>query len=65
MVTVKKEISKEFYDKCVDIPKKDCWEVVGDFLGMAITAGYGLYGFNFIEDKGKYYLVYDRGSTCD
>ena len=65
MVTVKKEIPKEFYDKYADMPKKDSWTPVQRYLGMAISAGYGLYGYNFVEEDGKYYLIYERGSTAD
>lgn len=65
MVDVTREISKEFYDQCVSKSKKDSREAVEKYLGMAITAGYGLYGYNFYEKDGKYYLKFTRGSSCD
>ena len=65
MVTCTKEISKEIYDKAMEnnghIPK-DMEEQV---FGIAVLCGYGLYGNRVKEEDGKYYVTYNRGSSCD
>lgn len=65
MVNCTKEISKEVYDKAMEnnghIPSNMEVEV----FGMAICAGYGLYGTRVRETDGKYYVDYTRGSSCD
>lgn len=65
MREIKKEISKEFYDKCMSMTRLEMKREVCDFVGDAVVAGYGLYGFDFINDKDKYYLSYTTGDSCD
>ena len=65
MIEVKREISKELYDKFISVSRGEQRVLVEDYLGASIVHGYGLYGFNFIEDNEKYYLTYERGDSCD
>lgn len=65
MKEVKKEIDKEFYDKCMAASYAERKVLVEDFLGASIVCGYGLYGFNLCKEEDKYYLIYTRGDTCD
>lgn len=65
MVQVRKNISKELYEKFTNAPKAEQHILVTDYLGAAIVCGYGLYGYSFSEDNGKYYLTYERGDSCD
>ena len=67
MVEVRREITKEFYEENATAPRAKSTKAVDDLLGIAITAGYGVYGYYFTRDEkeDKYYLVYSRGSSCD
>lgn len=65
MIEVKREISKELYDKFTSVSRGEQRVLVEDYLGAAIVCGYGLYGFNLCKEEDKYYLIYTRGDTCD
>ena len=67
MIEVKREISKELYDKLTNSTSRSEQRVlVSDYLGASIVHGYGLYGFSFSEDSdGRCYLIYEKGDTCD
>lgn len=66
MARITRNISKELYDKFTSVPKSEQRVLVSDYLGAAIVCGYGLYGFSFSEDSdGNYYLIYERGDSCD
>lgn len=65
MIEVKREISKELYDKFTSVSRGEQRVLVEDYLGASIVHGYGLYGFNLCKEKDKYYLIYTRGDTCD
>ena len=56
--TFTNEISKEDYEKAL---KEGASSLVSDSIKM----GYGLYGSSVSEVDGKYYLTYERGSSCD
>jgi hypothetical protein len=58
MTTVTYEIPKEDYDKA---QKEGAYSLIGD----AIKMGYGVYGARVYGADGKYYLTYERGSSCD
>ena len=34
-------------------------------FGMAVTQGYGLYGYEIFEEDGKYYATWRQGDSCD
>lgn len=65
MPYIKREISKEIYDRtkannnCMS--KEDTREV----FSISELCGYGVYGERLVEDDGKYYIEFYRGSTCD
>lgn len=65
MIEVKREISKELYDKFTNVSRGEQRVLVEDYLGASIVWGYGLYGFNLCKEEDKYYLIYTRGDTCD
>lgn len=57
-VTVNYEISKEDYDKALE---NGVYSIISDSIKM----GYGVYGARVYGADGKYYLTYERGSSCD
>lgn len=62
MRTIRREVTKAEYDEAMaNNGKVD--EV--EFFGMAVCCGYGLYGYSFYEEDGKYYVSYSTGSNCD
>ena len=58
MVEVLYEISKEEYEKAKE---KSAYAIISDSIKM----GYGAYCAAVFERDGKYYLRYDKGSSCD
>lgn len=57
-VHIKFEITKEQYERAKS----------GNYDGMISDSefmGYGVYCIRATEEDGKYYLSYDRGSSCD
>lgn len=58
MIEVKRKISKEEYDKAQD-------QSPYVLIDESIQIGYGAYHAAVYEMDGKYYLRYDRGSSCD
>jgi len=65
MIERRKEITKEQYDRAMQnhgyITKDDRNKV----FTVSEIYGYGVYGDQVAEDKGKYYVDYSIGSTCD
>ena len=61
MVEINMEITKEQYDEYKDKPSK----LGSQLISMEEFMGYGVYGICIIEDGGKYFLRYDRGTSCD
>ena len=59
------EISKEVYDRAVANNGKITREDEKEIFDISILCGYGLYGTSVMEENGKYYCRYWRGSTCD
>ena len=57
------EITKEQYEM-IDKGYLTKDEQVEIFGGAAVY-GYGLYGYEFYEEDGKYYTRYRQGDTCD
>ena len=66
MFRFKREISKEIYDRAIanngKFASKEDWNAV---FTLAESCGYGIYGYSILEEDGKYYVWFDRGSTCD
>lgn len=58
MVRVAYEISKEEYDKAKA-------EGADSLICDSIKMGYGVYGAEVTEANGHFYLVYERGESCD
>ena len=58
MTEVLYEISKEEYEKAQE---KSAYAIISDSIKM----GYGCYGAAVYEIEGKYYLRYEKGSSCD
>lgn len=52
------EITKEEYEKAL---KGSPYDLIDDSIKM----GYGVYGASVVENSGKHFLIYDRGSSCD
>ena len=61
MVEINMEITKEQYDEYKDKPSK----LGSQLISMEEFMGWGVYCQRLVEDGGKYYLRYDRGSSCD
>lgn len=64
LVEIKREITKEKYEKIMekngfvssnDSEIFDDWEIWG----------YGVYSPKALEEDGKYYVKFERGSSCD
>ena len=58
MIPVKREITKEEYELS---KTKGPYFLIPDYIKW----GYGAYGAITKEEDGKYFLMYDRGETCD
>ena len=58
MVDVCFEIPKEEYEKALD-------EGAESIINPGIIMGYGVTHAKVTEVKGKYYLSYSRGESCD
>lgn len=58
MVSVSYEITEEEYNKALE-------EGPRSLISESIIMGYGVYGASVSEHDGKYYLSYERGSSCD
>lgn len=58
MIEVKREISKEEYDKAQE---QSPYVLIDESIQM----GYGAYNAQVFVYDDKYYLRYDRGSSCD
>lgn len=59
MVEVTREISKEDYERA----KIDGARSL--ITNQALLCGYGVYGARVYSCQGRYYLNYERGSSCD
>ena len=58
MVQIAYPISKEDFDKASK-------EGAESIISAAEQMGYGVYRAKVYELNGKYWLTYDRGSSCD
>lgn len=58
MVDVRREITKEEYEKAL---KEGPYSIIPD----SIVMGYGAYSASVTEVNGTYYLSYSRGDSCD
>lgn len=58
MVNVKREITKEEYEKAI---KESPYSLIPENIIM----GYGAYSASVSEVNGTYYLTYNRGDSCD
>lgn len=58
MIDVKREISKEEYDKAQA-------EGAESLISSDIIIGYGVSCARVYEEDGKFYLTYWRGNSCD
>ena len=65
---LKKEISKEIFDKCTKM-RNGTYQLSPEDYKKVFTdserCGYGIYCDYCIEKDGKYYVIYDKGETCD
>ncbi|MBR2247977.1 MAG: hypothetical protein IJ880_13305 [Bacilli bacterium] len=61
MVEINMEITKEQYEEYKDKPSK----LGSQLISMEEFMGYGVYTQRLVEDGGKYFLRYDRGTSCD
>ena len=65
MVSIKKKTDKAWYDLYVKQNNGLTAEQTREFFGDSVVMGYGLYGYDFIEENGEYYCRYWRGESCD
>ena len=68
MTRYRKEITKEFYERCNPQPHKinrvpD--ELKPEIFSEAQLWGYGIYSTSVYERDGKYFVEYEQGDTCD
>ena len=65
MTEVRREITKEEYDKYTNMSKAEARKEIEKTIDNATLIGYGIYCLRFYKNDDKYYLIYDRGSSCD
>lgn len=58
MIDVKREITKEEYEKAL---KEGAYSLIPNY----IIAGYGAYGAKVSKEDDRYILSYSRGESCD
>lgn len=56
------EITKDQFDKCDGYVSET--DKVAIF-GASAVYGYGVYGYEFYEEDGKYYARFRTGDSCD
>ena len=62
---MKREITKEQYDKIMKDNNRFSNDILEEIFSQAELYGYGIYSPNAVEIDGKYYVSYWMGSTCD
>lgn len=65
MQIINNEISKEKYEEYKTMTIGDLNKIIKTTLPDYIVWGYGYYGCYLKEDKGKYYVCINIGSSCD
>lgn len=65
MKSLKKEISKEVYERSLPFNGVMAGEDRVKCFDIQTISGYGLYGVYCYEDNGKYYCNYYVGDSCD
>lgn len=66
MNCIKREITKEEYDKLKKLPySKQEKELFPNGIPVDWACGYGYYGHGLIERDGKFYACFTIGSSCD
>ncbi len=65
MITLRKRISKEVYDRATQHGGVICQEDRQTVFTDAELYGYGIYSTRAIEVDGEYYCEYQRGESCD
>ena len=65
MVSCKREISKEVYDRAKANRGYIAQDDRKDVFSISELCGYGVYGDTVIKEDDKYFVVYTRGSSCD
>lgn len=65
LIRCEREISEEVYNRAIlnnnYIAKEDQEEV----FTISERCGYGVYADRVFERDGKYFVAYERGSSCD
>ena len=62
---IKKEISKEIYDRAKANRNYIVSEDMNKVFSISQLCGYGVYSPLVYEKDGKYYVSYCMGSSCD
>ena len=65
MVSGKREISKEIYDRAMENRGYITSGDMDTVFSEAELCGYGIYGAKAAEEDGKYYCHFSMGSSCD
>ena len=65
MSSGKVEITKDIYDRAMQHGKYIVNEDMDKIFSISQLCGYGIYGAIAVEKDGKYYCLYDMGSSCD
>lgn len=63
--TLRKEISKEIYDRAMENRGFITSEDKSKIFSVSQLCGYGVYMAMAHEENGEYYCTYQMGSTCD
>lgn len=65
MRSCEREISKEVYDRARQNRGYITPEDTKNVFSVSELIGYGVYGDQVVERDGKYFVLYERGDSCD
>lgn len=65
MRSCEREISKEVYDRARQNRGYITSQDSKDVFSVSELMGYGVYGDQVVERDGKYFVLYERGDSCD
>ena len=66
-ITTVMNISEDYYNKLLQCSKEDAYCYIADITNKSPfpACGYGFSNPNFYEENGKYFVSWERWSSCD
>lgn len=65
MYSLKREITKDIYERALTNRKYIISEDMNKVFNEAELCGYGIYRTQVFEEDGKYFVHYYMGASCD